>query len=471
MKDSAWIAFSIDRDSPTPVFAQVYAAIRERIVAAELSEGSRLPPSRSLAVELGLSRSTVIAAYEQLVAEGYAEGRRGSGYYVCPIGEVELAPPCAAAQTPAREAAPRTPRTFQPGIPDMRLFPYRQWARCVARVARNAPEALVTLSDPFGDHRLRAAISAHVAEWRGVRAAPERILVTAGSGDALEICIRALTRPGQRIGLEDPGYPPLRAFVESLGLRPQWLGIDAAGAELPSAGGRSLPPKLVVLTPSHQYPLGGTMGPGRRKAFLGWAESSGGRIIEDDYDSEFRYAGRPIPALAGFDRAARTIYVGSFAKIFSNSLRLGYVVLPEDLVPSFAETLARYGTKASVTPQRALAAFLLDGEFTRHIRRVRRIYNERRKALLQALRRELPGLPELVDHQAGMQIVLNLPPSCDDQAISRQAAMNGVIAPALSTYYARGQAAPGLLLGFCAFTEAEIARGVATLRASIAPQL
>ncbi|GAB5467767.1 MAG: PLP-dependent aminotransferase family protein [Rhodospirillales bacterium] len=426
-----------------------------------MTPGSRLPPSRSLAVELGLSRSTVVTAYEQLAAEGYVEGRRGSGSYVIPLGNVELTAPAPAAVAPPPAPPPMRPAPLQPGAPDMRLFPHRLWARSVARVARRAPEALVSLDEPFGDSKLRQAIATHIAEWRGVSAHPRQILVTAGSGDALEICIRSLAARGQGIALEDPGYPPLRHFVTSLGLRPQWLAMGPAGAELPRSKGK--PPRLAVLTPSHHFPLGGAMAPSRRQDFLLWAEANAAWIVEDDYDSEFRYAGQPIPALASGEPTDRLLYIGTFSKIFSSALRLGYLVVPEALIARFSETLNRYGTRASSAPQRALAEFMAAGDFYRHLRRVRRVYAERRRFLLEALRETLPDLPPPRDHQAGMQLVLDLPPDSDDLALSRRLAAAGVQAPALSTYSARPGGPKGLLLGFCAFEREEIAAAVETL--------
>ncbi|MEO1190728.1 MAG: PLP-dependent aminotransferase family protein [Pseudomonadota bacterium] len=451
----------LDRSRGQPLFAQICDLLRARMNDGRLPPGSSLPPTRSLAVELGCSRATVVTAYEQLAAEGYIQGRQGSGYRVAASGGVELPSLVATAKprqtTPSR---PADPLPLQPGVPDPRLFPYRQWAQTVARVARQAPEALVTLDEPFGDRHLRQAIAQHIAEWRGVTAQPEQILVTAGSGDALEICIRSLAERGQSIGLETPGFAPLRHFVVSLGLTPAWLPVDSGGAALP---GPNQQPSLVVLTPTQQFPLGGPMAPDRRRAFLDWAKVSGGWIVEDDYDSEFRYAGQPIPALASGAHSQRLLFVGSFSKVFSSALRLGYLVVPEDLIDRFSATLERYGTKASVAPQRALAGFMESGAFYRHLRRVRRLYGERRRVLLEALARELPQVPPPRDHQAGMQVALELPDCPDDRALAARLATEGLRANPLSSYCAEGQALSGLLLGSTAFTEAEIEAAVARL--------
>lgn len=457
------IAFRIDRNAKTPAFAQLYEAIRARIVSGALAEGVRLPPTRALALDLGLSRSTVNAAYEQLAAEGYVEGRQGAGHFVRPMGEVEL--PARARPEPrpaARTEAPGAPMPFQPGVPDMRLFPYAQWARRVSRIARTAPASLVTSSDAFGDLQLREAIASHIADWRGVETSAENILITAGSGDALELCIRALAAPGDRVALEDPGYPPLRAFVASLGLSPRWLEIDDAGAAVPEADDGP-PPSLAVLTPSHQFPLGGAMTPARRNAFLAWAAEVGARIVEDDYDSEFRYSGRPIPALAGLDGVRRTIYVGSFSKIFSNSLRIGFLAMPDADRPAFRQALRQFGVKASIAPQRPLAAFMADGEFYRHLRRARRIYQERRKALVDGLRSQLGPAADFADHQAGMLLTLRLPEHVDDRAVVAAAGQKGLAPQALSAFYARPTTARGLVLGYCASTVEETAAALPPL--------
>ena len=300
--------------------------------------GERLPPTRKLADELAISRTTIVTAYDQLIAEGFAESRAGSGVYVSDIGEVELFPvnpPLANVELSPiplqTEAQP-----FSPGQPDMRLFPFQQWASCVARVARKDAKALVMNNDPFGNIDLRMEICRYLSEWRGIKAAPQQILITAGSGEALELSIKSLTNPGDTIALENPGYPPLYAFAGSLGIDISKMDVDDQGATLPVSDNSNKTPKLAILTPSSQYPLGGSMPQSRRNEFLAWAEASNSWIIEDDYDSEFRYAGRPYPALASIDNRDRTLYIGSFSKIFSNGIRMGFVVLPPKLIPNMA---------------------------------------------------------------------------------------------------------------------------------------
>lgn len=481
MKRTAWLAFEIDRGSETPVFEQICRFIRQNAIAGELREGAKLPATRAFAAQLGVSRPTIVTAYEQLAAEGYLTSRVGSGYYLCGLGDVELAPtggqgvtvtapqtPKAAPQTPVRGAPPSMPFRF--GQPDMRLFPHRKWAKTLSSLCRTQPEALLAEAPLFGNLDLRRAIAEHVAEWRGIAASPDQIVITAGSTDALELCMRALSSAGDVIGLEDPGYMPTSHFAEAQGLQKTWLEIDAEGACLPdtAAGAR-----LVVLTPSHQFPLGGAMSPQRRMDFIRWARDRGGWIIEDDYDSEFRYAGRPIPALAGFDQLNRTLYVGSFTKVFSKSLRLGYIICPREVVAQFQATLQRFRPRASLLPQQGLANFMASGDFYRHLRRMRRSYGQRRAFLLDRLRADFADLGYFEDHQAGMQIVFYLRPAFDSQQIARQAAQQAVSVAPLVDFSSRGlfdgrvaggQVANALVLGFSGYTEAEMSTALDRLR-------
>lgn len=464
LKQTPWLAFSIKRDSKLPVFEQICAAIRARAVSGSLTQGTRLPATRAMATELGVSRSTIVTAYDQLVAEGYLSSLQGSGYRVCAIGEVELAqkapPPPLPTPPKIQEDTPPLPHPFQAGRPDMRLFPHAQWAKATTRICRTDPRSMLEGASPFGHFKLRTAIAAHVADWRGITASPHQIIITAGSTDALEICTRSLAQEGDRIGLENPGYLPLRHFAEMQGLDPIYLDATGAGADLPPPG---TSPRLVVLTPSHQYPLGGAMSPNRRLEFINWAQSHDAWIIEDDYDSEFRYAGRPIPAMAGFDHLDRTLYIGSFSKIFSSALRLGYVIVPDPLIANFRNTMRRFGQKASLMPQAPLAEFISSGEFYRHLRRVRRIYGERRKFLLEALAQEFAEFGHFEDHQAGMQVTFHLNKNLPDHEVSARAAELGVAVHPLSDYATKGSDFNGLILGFCGFTPDEMAPALGLL--------
>lgn len=426
-------------------------------MSGALPQHSKLPPTRVFAQELGVSRSTVVTAYEQLVAEGYIEGRRGAGYFICGMQSVEIATP--PAPTGHASLPPDEPSTvFVGGNPDMRLFPHSAWSKTVARVSRQRPKEMLVSSSIQGNLDLRQAISDHVREWRGVPAEPEQIFVTAGSIEALELCFRAVCEPKATVVLENPGYLPMRRQVIAQGLTPVFTSLDDQGAVVPASSA-----ELAVLTPSHQYPLGGTMSPSRRQAFLSWAKQNDSWIVEDDYDSEFRYAGRPIPAMAGFDSLERTIYVGSFSKVFSSGLRLGYVIVPYVLRDRFANVLKRFGGKASVMPQAPLAEFMKNGDFYRHLRRVRRHYAKRRELLAHILETRFSQFGSFQDHQAGMQLAFFLNPEVSDKAVASRARKEGIIVGPISEFYAEGPARNGLLLGFCGFSPEEMQPALETL--------
>ncbi len=464
MDDVTALSLGIDPTDPASKTDQIIRALRERIGSGAIRAGGRLPSSRGLAADLGVSRGTVTAAYDQLTAEGFVEARRGAGLFVCPdvaaLPGVAAGPKGAPPPTAADDRRLALPRPLRPGYPDMRLFPYREWGRVLARVARAEPHALTDPMPAFGDPVLRGAIARHVREWRGINADPSRIVVTAGAGEALEIALSALCPQHSRIGLETPGYLRLRGWVARAGHIPHWLPVDGQGATLPPAEGAECP-RAVILTPSHQFPLGGTMPTARRRSYLRWADAADSLILEDDYDSEFRYAGRPIPALASLDRQDRSVYIGSFAKVFFTGLHLGYLVVPDRHVATVEAALARKGTRASTVAQRPLGRFMEEGGFHRHIRRVRRIYARRRQALVAALRDRLPEGAGFDDHPAGMQLAVHLPVGTDDGTLCRRLADRGVVARPLSPHHGpRHPGPPGLLLGFCGFDEDQIARAI-----------
>lgn len=449
------LSLPLDRDSATPIFEQIAAGLRRRIMAGDIAANTQLPPTRSFAEQLGVSRSTIVTAYDQLVAEGYIQGRAGAGFMVENMGDVSLP---SSVPTPKLVETPRQQsRPFRPGEPDMRLFPHRAWGKAVSRICRRSPEVLLGTAPRFGLPALRAAIAQHVADWRGLDVDPAQIIVTAGAADGVEMSLRAICRHGDVAALEDPGYRPLREFVTAQGLTPEFLSVEEGGTTLPQRA------KVAILTPSQQYPLGGSMSPQRRHDFLRWAAEQDAWVIEDDYDSEFRFAGSPIPALAGLDNS-RTVYVGSFSKIFSNTLRIGYAIVPASLLDTFAAVQRRFGARASLMPQAPLAEFMQSGEFYRHLRRVRRTYGQRRQFLIEALRTDFGDVGHFTDHQAGMQVALHLRDAFNDQQIVQRAEAQNLEVEALSAFCQAGADYNGLLLGFCAFDEAEMSEGLARLR-------
>ncbi|SIS55141.1 PLP-dependent aminotransferase family protein [Neptunomonas antarctica] len=452
MIQDSGLHFAIDRSRKTPIFEQLCEMIRKLAHTGVLKKGTALPATRVLAEELDVSRSTVVSAYEQLVAEGYLQGRRGSGYTVCAIGAVEL-PHTNITDDTSKAEKVASLRPLTPGQPDMRLFPYRHWAKTVARVCRTNPEAMMTGAGSFGNDSLRQAIANHVREWRGLECSPQQIIVTAGATDALNICFRTLVNTGQAVGIEDPGYKPILRFVSSQGLTPVFLDIDQDGAKLPE---KKVSPHIVVLTPSHQYPLGGVMSLQRRWEYIRWANTNHAWIIEDDYDSELRYSGRPIPAMASFDNLNRTIYIGSFSKVFSNTLRLGYLIVPHCLIAPIRQTMDNYGLKAGLMPQQALSEFIDSGDFYRHLRRVRKIYNERRKFLVDELSKNFSHFGSVQNHPAGMQLVFHLNNTLQDSEIAQRAKEAGIALEPLSESTMRNLGYNGFILGFCGYSQDEM---------------
>lgn len=425
-----------------------------------------MPPSRVLATELGLSRRTVIATYDKPVAEGYIEGRKGSGFYACQIGETDVVkkPPMLSLSQPTRTAKTHNAPQSHPGYPDSRLFPYGAWAKCLARTARVTPEAMTQNTSPFGDPALRASIAQYLADWRGLNIAPDQVLITAGSVGALECCIRTLTEKGDTIGPEDPGYRPIRNILINQGMQIKSLPITKQGTEVSVLNHPKDRTKMVVLTPSHQFPLGGAMSPNRRLEFQQWAEKNNSWINEDDYDSEFRYEGRPIPAMASNNSTGKIIYVGTFSKVFSFGLRLGYLIMPPTLIARFADTLSMFSIKAAMPSQRALSNFINSGELYRHIRRVRRIYAERRKVLVEQVQSQLLPYVTFEDTHPGMQLVLKLVIDINDSVIAQAAKEKGINILSLSSRYQTALSANGLLLGFSTYTDQEICTNVTALR-------
>jgi GntR family transcriptional regulator/MocR family aminotransferase len=501
---------AVTRDAPAALHRQLYDQLREEILGGRLAPGSRLPSTRRLAAEVGASRNTVMGAFEQLAAEGYIEGRVGSGTMVArTLPETLLTAPAgrdagAAALAPAGRERARTPagarrrstraaplsrrgaaisaaavefarvggppRPFRPGLPALDAFPFDLWARLSARRWRRASATLLDYAGPAGHPALREAIAAHLRESRAVRCEPAQVIVVTGSQQGIDLAARVLLDPGERVWVEDPGYLGARGALAASGAKLIGVPVDSEGLDVAAGRRRAPDARLIHVTPSHQYPTGVTMSLSRRLALLDWVRRAGAWVVEDDYDSEYRYAGRPLAALQGLDRAGRVIYVGTFSKVLFPALRLGYLVAPPDLVDAFAR--ARWLTdrhSPSVT-QAVLADFIAEGHLARHIRRTRALYAERQDALVEAARRALAPLVEVPPAEAGMHLVGWLPAGADDGEAARSAAGAGVAAPALASYRLRPGGRGGLVLGYAAFRPAEIREGVERLAATLAPR-
>jgi GntR family transcriptional regulator/MocR family aminotransferase len=387
------------------VVARIYGRLRDAIEEGRLRRGDRLPSSRDLARDLAVARNTVAAAYDALVAEGYAVGRVGAGTFVAaeprPSPSLEPSP---GAATPARVVAPprsRVPFDFRLGVPDPRLFPVAAWRRAMGHAIDEAVAVSPGYGDPAGDPGLRVAIARHAGVSRGVRGSADEIVLTEGAQGAIDLVARVLVRTGDVVAVESPGYPPARDRLASAAARVVPVPVDAEGLRVDAlpAGAR-----LVYVTPSHQLPTGVAMSPARRAALLAWAERHDAMILEDDYDSEFRYAARPLEPLQRLDRAGRVVYVGSFSKTLLPMLRLGFLVAPPRLVPALREARRLAGWHGDVPTQLAMRTLIDDGGFARHLRRSRRVYRARRERLVAGVERELGPWLRLNPSVAGLHV-------------------------------------------------------------------
>jgi GntR family transcriptional regulator/MocR family aminotransferase len=480
---------ALDGDSQTPLYRQLYDGLRRAILTGQLAPGTRLQSSREMAGELGVSRNTVVNAYEQLLAEGYLDGQVGSGTYVSRALPEDLLNVRAvtrsctraggagvrlsergkmfAALAPDVPRAPEKVRAFQPGVPGLDSFPFDTWAKLEARHWRRPADTLLGYGEPQGHAPLRRAIASYLGLSRAVRCAPEQVVVVDGAQMAFDLVGRVLLDPGDAAWMEEPGYPGARAALSAAGARLVHVPVDAEGLDVSAGAAMEPKARLIYVTPSHQFPLGMTMSLPRRLALLGWASRAGAWVMEDDFDSEYRYEGRPLASLQGLDNDGRVVYVGTFSKFLFPSLRLGYIVAPPALVDAFIAARAVTGRHSPSVEQAVLTDFIEEGHFGRHIRRMRTLYRERQTLLLEALRREAGDILEVEPSDAGIQLVAWLPEGIDDTQVSREAAARGVEARPMSIFYAQEPRRAGLDLGYAAFNEREIRRGAAQLSAAI----
>jgi GntR family transcriptional regulator/MocR family aminotransferase len=465
-----------------PLYRQIYEGYRMAILEGKLRPGQRVPSTRALALALGISRLPVLTAFEQLLHEGYIEGRAGSGTYVASsiLDQVD-----GAGSGRKTEPSPRKPRpsraeqdvdvphepaasnAFRVSLPALDHFPNKTWARLVSRHARRMPVESMAYGDPAGHLPLRHAIADYLRTARAVACDASQILIVSGSQMALQLCARVLLKPGDAFCFEDPGYPGARNALGATGAVVRSVPVDDEGLVVRSMGVGKHAARLAYVTPSHQYPLGVSMNVTRRLELLEWARRHQSWIIEDDYDSEYRFASRPLGALQGMDQASRVVYIGTFSKVLFPALRIGYVVAPAALVDAFIEQRRALDLFSATLYQLALTDFLREGHFARHIRRMRAIYLKRRDALVEEIRRRLGGTLAIVNTDAGMHLTAWLPAHIDDRAVVRCAERRGISAIALSTCYAGKAAKPGLVLGFGGTSEETVGRAVENLAEAI----
>ena len=475
----------LDPTSPQPRYRQLYDGLRAAILAGQLAPGTRLPSSRSFAAELGVARNTVVNAFEQLIAEGYIEGQVGAGTQVAQALPDDLLTASVVPSVgvtvprPGRELSQRgvllaatrvsvarpsrSMRAFRTGLPDFATFPFEIWAQIEARHWRNPPRELLGYGDPAGYRPLREAIAAYLGAARAVRCTADQVIIVAGSQQGLDIAARLLLDPGDAAWVEEPGYTGAKGALSAAGARlvpvpvgPEGLDVAAGIAACPTA-------RLAYVSPSHQYPLGVTLSLAQRLALLDWADHAQAWILEDDYDSEYRYTSRPLAALQGLDRAERVLYIGTFSKVLFPALRLGYVVVPPDLVSPFVAARAVADRHSPSIEQAVVADFIREGHFARHIRRMRALYAERQAILLDAAHQTFGDRLSIPSAEAGMHLVAWLPDGADAATIAIRAEALGVVVQPLSAYTTTPLARQGLLLGYAAFPTEEIRAGMRQL--------
>jgi GntR family transcriptional regulator/MocR family aminotransferase len=469
---------ALDRDRGAPLHRRLSRELREAVLSGRLAAESRLPSSRDLARELGLSRNTVLDALGQLVAEGYLEARPRSGTFVRADLPRTFPPPGQATSTAGvvlsrrgrrlcatRAGAEDSRLPLCPGVPALDEFPRALWARMMSAVLRREPASRLNYGDVRGHPPLREAIVATLAAARGVRATASQVLVVSGAQQALDLVARVLLDRGDRAWIEDPGYVGARAALEGAGVRPVAVPVDGEGLDVRVGRRRAPRARLAYVSPSHQYPLAVTMSLPRRLQLLEWAKEARAFVIEDDYGSEFRYQGRPAPALQGLDPAAAVLYLGTFSKALFPGLRLGYVVAPPHLADAFARARRTMDGGPPVLEQAVLARFLAEGHFGRHVRRMRALYRERREELLHQAARHLAGLVEIGEGSAGLHVVGWLPPSWDDAEVAAALAARGLGPPPLSAYAIERPCRPALVLGFASLRPRAIVSAVRTMAA------
>ncbi|HLW83912.1 MAG TPA: PLP-dependent aminotransferase family protein [Candidatus Sulfotelmatobacter sp.] len=469
---------AVDRKDRKPLHRQIYEAYRTAIVSGSLRAAQRIPSSRVLASELGVSRFPVLNAYGQLLAEGYFESRVGAGTVVSSslpeqFTPSELAGAEFAASGGSRQVASRCsilPRlekrswmglgAFGVGQVAFEQFPIQIWTALVARRCRNMDARSFHYGDPTGSKALRETLAAYLRTSRSVRCEAEQIMIVSGSQQALEISARVLLDPGSRVWVEEPGYSLARGIFALTGCHLVPVPVDGEGLNVTAGIQRARRARAAFVTPSHQFPLGVTMSASRRFQLLDWAQSTGSWIIEDDYDSEYRYESMPIASLQGLDKNARVIYIGTFSKVLFPSLRLGYVVVPNDLAERFQAVRRVMDLAPPTFYQEVLAEFIGEGHFARHIRRMRVLYRDRRSALVESLTRELGSTVEVLGGEAGMHLTVTLPQGSRDLEIADRAARENLWLWPLSLSYMGATPRQGFILGFGSTAVMEVAPAV-----------
>ena len=474
----------VDRKAQKPLHRQIYDAFRNAIVEGRLRRGQRIPSTRALSLEIAVSRFPILNAYAQLLAEGYFESRVGAGTVVSSWIPQRVAPREAhGTRDAAIHSGPRTVSQRSSPLPPLfhghwlrnlgafgvgqiafDQFPLRVWSNLVARRCRSMDANDLHYSDPMGSQAFRETIADYLRTARSLRCKAEQIMIVSGSQQALDITAQVLLDPGDRVWMEEPGYRLAKTVFALAGCRVVPVPVDAEGLNVAAGIKLQRKARAAFVTPSHQFPLGVSMSASRRLQLLDWAQEAGSWIIEDDYDSEYRYDSSPLASLQGLDTNARVIYVGTFSKVLFPGLRLGYIAIPEDLIERFIAVRRAIDIGPPNFYQDVVADFMSEGHFARHIRRMRVLYHERRNALVESLREEMGSTVEVLGGATGMHLALMLPEGSIDMEISEQAARQKLWLWPLSTSYAGEKSRPGLILGFGNTAGEEVPAAVCKLR-------
>ena len=465
---------SLNRGRGTPLYRQIYERFRQAISSGQLRPGDRLPSVRDLARDFATARGTVDAAFAMLAGEGYVVSRGPAGTIVSP----ELNAGAAMAALTDRSVAPTTqpqdraePKLLQLGLPALDRFPRKAWTHIVAREARRISPADMMYPDPAGLQPLRQAVAAYLASSRGVACRWQQVVITGGFQDGLDLALRVLLRRNDRVWIEDPYFPPVRTALDMAGARLTPVRVDADGMRVADGIRQARNARIVVVTPSHQSPLGAALSLPRRLALLDWANKADAYVVEDDYDSEFRFIGRPLPALKSLDRDQRVIYAGSFSKTLFPGLRLGYLVLPDRLLGQFVEANAARTAGHSLFEQRIVAAFMADGQFSRHLKHMRKLYAARRAALVDALETEFGERIRIELKPGGMHLVVHFTGAVRDVVLAELAKAAGFGAEALSARTIAHNCGQALLVGFTNVAEPDAPDIARRLRRALEPHL
>ncbi len=506
---TAFLAVMLDHTANRPLYQQLYGKLRQAILTGELTGGTRLPSTRAFAHNLGISRATVMIAFEQLLYEGYIYGAVGSGTYVKHVlpdellnspydsqttkSQIEAEGGCEAItkeelqQQTVGESSPGIlsqrgkiiagtkvapmgnwqqlveQQAFRPGLPALNEFPFKLWGQLTARRWRHTAGDMFGYSDPSGYRPLRNEIAAYVQAARGVKCCEEQVIIVAGSQQAINLAAQLLIDPGDKVWIEEPCYLGARGALLGCGAQLVLVPVDTEGMRVTCGIERYAQARMAYTTPSHQYPLGTTMSLARRLALLQWAEHTQAWILEDDYDGEYRYAGKPLASLQGLDTAGRVIYIGTFSKVMFPALRLGYLIVPPQLVDAFSAARATADRQSNIIDQIVLTDFMVQEHFARHVRRMRTLYEERQHTFVEQAKCLLDGLLRVDAATAGMHLVGTLTQSINDQRASEQAATHGIVATPISKYYFGQPDLNAFVLGYTAFNTQEIRQGMEQL--------